>query len=117
VIFENGDVMPHNLVVVEPGKHMEIGMAAATMGPNDNKDRQGRTYLPKGQKFIEASHLLEPGQKETIKVPALGKPGEYEFVCTFPGHAAVMWGRIVVTKDVDAYLAANPDSAAVPAHP
>jgi len=117
VIFENVDVMPHNLVVVEPGKHMEIGMAAATMGPNDNKDRQGRTYLPKGQKFIEASRLLEPGQKETIKVSALGKPGEYEFVCTFPGHAAVMWGRIVVTKDVDAYLAANPDSAAAPAHP
>ncbi len=112
IIFENQDGMPHNLVIVEPGKHMEIGMAAATMGPNDNKDKQGRTYLPKGQRFIEASRLLEAGQKETIKVAAIGKEGEYEYVCTFPGHAAIMWGKLVVTQDVDVYLSAHPVATA-----
>ncbi len=121
IIFENADVMPHNLVIVEPGKHMEIGMAAATMGPNDNKDKQGRTYLPKGHSFLDATRLLEPGQKETIKVKPINKEGEYEYVCTFPGHAAIMWGKLIVTKDVDAYLEANPtaslDSASSVTHP
>ncbi len=107
IIFENSDVMPHNLVIVDPDKHAEIGTAAMTMGPND-KDKQGRTYLPKGQKFIEATKLLEPGQKETLKVKAPGREGEYEFVCTFPGHWMIMWGKLIVTKDVDGYLAKNP---------
>ncbi|MEQ1748870.1 MAG: hypothetical protein ABL974_05575 [Prosthecobacter sp.] len=45
VIFENDDGMPHNFAIVPPGKHMEIGMAAMTMTP-DNLDKQGRAYLP-----------------------------------------------------------------------
>ena len=111
ILLENADVMPHNLVIVEPGKHMEVGMAAATMGPNDNRDRQGRTYLPKGHRIIDATRLLEPGQKEKLQVKPIGKEGEYEFVCTFPGHAALMWGKLVVTADVDAYLEKNPTAS------
>jgi azurin len=122
IVFENSDVMPHNLVIVEPGKHLEVGMAAATMGPTENKDRLGRTYLPKGHRILEATRLLEPGQKEKIQSKGIAKAGEYEFVCTFPGHAAVMWGKLVVTADVDAYLEAHPtaglDAAGGhPAHP
>ena len=108
IIFENPDVMPHNLVVVPPGKHMDIGMAAATMGPSDNKDKQGRTYLPKGHAIVDATKLIEPNSKQTLKLEAIKKEGSYEFVCTFPGHAALMWGTIVVTKDVEAFIAANP---------
>jgi azurin len=111
ILLENADVMPHNLVIVEPGKHMEVGMAAATMGPNDNRDRQGRTYLPKGHRILDATRLLEPGQKEKIQVKPISKEGEYEFVCTFPGHAALMWGKLVVTSDVDAYLEKIPTAS------
>lgn len=107
VIFENDDVMPHNLVIVDPGKHMEIGMAAQTMSPTDT-DKQGRAYLPKGHRFYEATKLLEPGQKQRLQVKAPNREGEFEFVCTFPGHWMIMWGKLVVTRDVDAYLAANP---------
>jgi azurin len=39
---------------------------------------------------------------------APAEPGDYEYVCTFPGHYVIMWGKLVVTKDVDAYLQANP---------
>jgi azurin len=99
IIFENDDVMPHNLVIVPPGKHMEIGTAAMTMTP-DKLDKQGRAYLPKSHEknILAATKLLEPGQKETIKMRAPGKPGEYEFVCTFPGHAVLMWGTLSVVK-------------------
>jgi hypothetical protein len=41
---------------------------------------------------------------------APGKEGEYEYVCTFPGHWMLMWGKLIVTKDVDGYLQANPQT-------
>ncbi len=100
VIFENDDVMPHNFVIVPPGKHMEIGNAAMTMTP-DKVDKQGRAYLPAQyeKQIIAATKLIEPGQRETLKVKAPSTPGDYEFVCTFPGHALIMWGTLVVTKE------------------
>ncbi|SKA77916.1 putative membrane-bound dehydrogenase domain-containing protein [Prosthecobacter debontii] len=100
VIFENDDVMPHNFVIVPPGKHMEIGNAAMTMTP-DKLDKQGRAYMPPvfEKDIIAATKLLEPGQKDQLKVKAPAQPGDYEFVCTFPGHALVMWGTLKVTKD------------------
>lgn len=99
VIFENDDVMPHNFVIVPPGRHMEIGNAALTMTP-DKLDKQGRSYLPPAfeKEIIAATKLLEPGQKEQLKVKAPNQPGDYEFVCTFPGHALIMWGTLTVTK-------------------
>jgi len=51
---------------------------------------------------------VEPGQKETLKFIAPNEPGDYEYVCTFPGHFMVMWGKLAVVKDVDAYLQAHP---------
>ncbi|MFO1481973.1 MAG: PVC-type heme-binding CxxCH protein [Verrucomicrobiaceae bacterium] len=99
IIFENDDVMPHNLVIVPPGKHMEIGTAAMTMTP-DKLDKQGRAFMPAAfeKQILAATKLLEPGQKETIKLKAPSQPGDYEFVCTFPGHAVLMWGTLSVAK-------------------
>lgn len=99
VLFENDDVMPHNFVIVPPGKHMEIGTAAMTMTPAQ-LDKQGRAYLPKSfeKAILAATKLLDPGQKETLKLKAPSQPGEYEFVCTFPGHAVLMWGTLSVSK-------------------
>lgn len=111
IIFENTDMMPHNLVVVNPGKHLEFGMAAMTMTP-DKKDRQGRQYLPEGHPFLAATHLLNAGAREKLQIKAPDQEGEYEYVCTFPGHAMVMWGKLVVTTDVDKYLQEHPEPAA-----
>lgn len=99
VIFENDDVMPHNFVIVPPGRHMEIGTAAMTMTP-DKLDKKGRAYMPPAfeKEIIAATKLMEPGQKEQLKVKAPSTPGDYEFVCTFPGHAFIMWGTLTVTK-------------------
>ncbi len=112
IIFENSDVMPHNLLVVNGGKAAELGALTMTMGPNE-KDKQNRQYVPKNYRLIEGTRLLEPEQKQTIELKAPGKEGELDFVCTFPGHFMTMHGTIVVTKDVDAYLAANPTAPAL----
>lgn len=107
IILVNVDTMPHNLAVVNPGTREKVGTAASTMTP-DKLDKEGRAFIPKSTDILAATKTLEPGQKETLKMTAPTKEGEYEYVCTFPGHFAIMWGKLIVTKDVDAYLAANP---------
>lgn len=116
VIFENVDVMPHNIVFVQPGLRQKIAEEVQTKRP-DQVDKEGRAYLPGDGKNLDprvfgASRITEPGQKETLKLKAPSKEGEYEYVCTFPGHWMIMWGKLIVTKDVDAYLQANPKSTA-----
>ena len=74
-------------------------------------DDQGRAYLPQTTDILAATRLLEPGQKETLKLTAPSQEGEHEYVCTFPGHHQVMWGWLIVTKDVEAYLRAHPEVA------
>ncbi len=107
IIFENDDAMPHNLVVVKPGSHMEVSTAALTMNPMA-KDGRGRIYIPGGDKVLDGTKMIDPGERDTLKLTAPAGEAEYEFVCTFPGHGAIMWGRLVVTKDIDAYLQAHP---------
>lgn len=99
IIFENDDVMPHNFVIIPPGQHMAIGTAAMTMTP-DKLDKQGRAFIPQAHEksILAATKLLEPGQRETLKLKAPTTPGEYEFVCTFPGHAVLMWGVLSVSR-------------------
>jgi azurin len=117
LIFENPDIMPHNLVIVTPGAREEIGNAAMTLGTTP--DSAGRLYVPKSEKVLAATKMLEPGQRERLRVTAPKTPGTYEFVCTFPGHWVIMWGKLIVTTDVDAYLATHPaptaPAAAMPA--
>ena len=76
---------------------------------------------PIASDILEATKLVEPGTKETLKFTAPKEEGDYEYVCTFPGHFMVMWGKLAVVKDVDAYLQANPVAVqpapgAAPAH-
>ena len=109
IIFENGDFMPHNLTVVKPGTHEKVGTLAATMKP-DELDSKGRPYVPNTPDIIAATKLLGAGQRETLKMTAPTVEGIEEFVCTFPGHALTMWGQLVVTRDIEAYLQAHPDA-------
>ena len=105
IVLENADTQPHNLAVVKPGTHEKVGTAASTMTP-DKLDKAGRAFIPQSDDILAATKLIEPGQKQTLKVAAIYDEGEFEYVCTVPGHYIIMWGKLIVTKDVDAYLAA-----------
>lgn len=108
VTLINEDAMPHNLAFVAPGSHQAVAESVQTQSPT-KLDKKGRAYFNDGDaRILEGTKLLEPGQKETLRLTAPGDEGIYEYVCTFPGHWAIMWGKLVVTKDVEAYLKANP---------
>ena len=113
IIFENSDVMPHNLVVVKPDTRERIGTAAMAMTPD--ADRNGRAYVPESTDVLAATRMIEPGRSETLRIAAIRAEGTYDYVCTFPGHWTIMFGKLIVTRDVDAYLKANPLPPASPA--
>jgi azurin len=117
IIFENDDMMPHNLMVVQPGAREQIGVITDKMQPTE-LDAKGRAFFPSGRaaraltgKIIDGTKLIEPGQKETLKLTAPTKTGDYEYVCTFPEHWKVMFGQLVVVKDKEALLQASAEPA------
>ncbi|HUD47667.1 MAG TPA: GDSL-type esterase/lipase family protein [Candidatus Baltobacteraceae bacterium] len=108
--FENVDFMPHNLVIVRPGAREKVGLASAKMKP-DELDDQGRAFIPESPDILAATKLIEPRQKTALKLTAPTEEGEYEYFCTYPGHYLIMWGQLIVTRNVDDYVQSHPQPA------
>jgi azurin/lysophospholipase L1-like esterase len=109
IVLVNDDFMAHNLLVTAPGTKPALAAAARTMSPSEVDD-QGRAYLPKLPGMLAATGLVESGHRQKLQVQALAE-GEYPFFCSVPGHDLLMAGTIVATKDVAAWLRANPTPA------
>jgi len=109
IILVNDDFMQHNLVVVKPGAREKVGKLADVMPP-DKLDDRGRAFFPKTADIISGTRILDAGQKATLSFSGLHDEGAHEYVCTYPNHWASMWGQLIVTKDVDAYLTAHPEA-------
>lgn len=100
VIFENNDIMPHNLVFVPPGSRTDIGNAAQAM--TATPDDKGATYIPKEKGIWANTKMLEPGQTQRLQLTAPAKPAnDYEYMCTFPGHWLIMWGKLKVVEKME----------------
>jgi len=106
IILENSDLMPHNLVIVQPGSLEEVGMQAENEA--NQPDAAARQYVPRSGKVLVKSKLLQPREVERISFTAPTKPGVYPYVCTYPGHWRRMYGALFVVADLEAYQA-NPD--------
>jgi azurin len=106
IIFENTDMMPHNIVITQPGAREEVGMEAQTM--KAEPDKNGKMFVPaKNKKIMASTKLVEPGQKEIVKLTVPSKPGNYDYVCTYPEHWQKMFGEMIVVRDMEAYLKAT----------
>ncbi|MBL7794782.1 MAG: auracyanin family protein [Saprospiraceae bacterium] len=90
--FTNNDDMPHNVVFVNPGAADEIGKAAMALGLKGPEMQ----YVPNSPKVLHHTKLIQPGAAETIYFKAPSQPGDYMYVCTFPGHYQVMRGILRV---------------------
>jgi putative heme-binding domain-containing protein len=106
IFLQNDDAMPHNLAVLAPGSLQEIGLAAEKMPPE--ADSEGRLYVPASPKVLHATRLAGAGQKIQLAFEAPAEPGEYPFLCTFPGHWLRMSGTLTIVPDAEAYLANHP---------
>jgi azurin len=58
-------------------------------------------YVPKGDaRIIAATPVIGGGAGTSTMFPGskLTPGGDYTFFCSFPGHSAIMKGKLVVTK-------------------
>jgi plastocyanin/glucose/arabinose dehydrogenase len=90
-VFSNNDDMLHNCVIVQPGTAVEVGNLAMKLG----LDAQKLNYIPHSAKVLYHTALMQPNSSEAIYFTAPDKPGNYTYLCTFPGHV-VMQGTLKV---------------------
>jgi azurin/glucose/arabinose dehydrogenase len=92
-IFRNGDDMLHNFVLCAPGKGQEIGAAALSLGV----DGTAKNFVPDSPDVLFHTALVQPETSDTIYFTAPTTPGDYDYICSFPGHSALMKGILRVT--------------------
>lgn len=85
------------------GHNVVVSTTADMAGVNRDAIRAGvaNNYVPANDARVLAhTTLIGGGQKTQIRFPGnkLTAGGDYSFYCSFPGHSAMMKGKLVVTR-------------------
>jgi azurin len=90
ITLNNTDDMPHNIVIFRRGTFSDY--EKELFGSLNEPNAQLRGFVPDSPNVLVASRLLNPGESTVVTFDAPTEPGEYPFVCSFPGHWATMRG-------------------------
>lgn len=92
--LKNTDELQHNLVVCAAGGETwkEVAQAAWAMGA----DGPAAGFVPKSDLVLYATRMLNPHEEQALEFTAPQAEGTYPYVCTFPGHALMMRGEMLV---------------------
>jgi azurin len=94
LILDNPDHMPHNLVITKVGTMEKVGLLADRMILDPEAAK--KHYVPETPMVLFATKLIF-GQASTIlQFTAPSVPGDYPYICTFPGHWRLMKGVMKV---------------------
>lgn len=96
IIFKNPDHMQHNLVIIKPGTLEKVGEAADELARRANA--ADMAYVPNSPHVLYSTPLVNPEQTVELLIKVPDVPGDYPFVCTFPGHWRIMNGILKVVK-------------------
>ncbi len=94
LIFENVDAMQHNWVLGTLGSQEKIGLAADKM--ITAADGAAKNYIPAMPEVLAYTPLVESDGRVKVVFKAPSVPGNYPFLCTFPGHWRIMNGIMKV---------------------
>ncbi len=85
------EAMVHNVVICKPNTNTnDVGMAALQAG-------EAAGYIPQSDAILFHTGLAKPGETKMVEFTAPA-PGEYPYICTFPGHWSLMKGVMKVTE-------------------
>lgn len=86
----NVNVMGHNVVILNKGVNLNAFGAKAAGAKATN-------YIPENSDsdIIAYTKLIGGGETTAIEFKA-PEPGVYDFICSFPGHYALMKGKFIV---------------------
>jgi len=96
LLINNGtsskEAMGHNVVILNQG----VDMSAFAFAASSEKEND---YIPsdKQNDILAHTKLLGPKENDQIKFK-IEKVGNYDFLCSFPGHTATMKGKITAVN-------------------
>lgn len=84
------NVMGHNFVLLKKGTDINAFAQKAIAA-------KATDYIPKSEvaSIIAHTKLIGGGESDTITFEIKDK-GTYDFICSFPGHVAMMKGKLIV---------------------
>ncbi len=94
IAFENPDDMPHNLLFFQPGTDVVAVCNAQLEKPEEALKRD---WIPTDPRLLAHTPLVNPKGRAELAFRAPDAAGVYPFVCSMPGHAAIMQGRMRVS--------------------
>lgn len=92
----NPDNMYHNLVIVKPDAADAVGTASELMSAQPNGLE--KHYVPAVDGILHFTPQLGLRRRHTLRFYAPDEPGDYPYLCTYPGHWRVMRGIMRVTN-------------------
>lgn len=82
--------MQHNVVILtDPNAVDRVGTAAMEAG-------EANEYVPTDEAILAHTSLAAPGETVEVTFTAPSEPGDYKYICTFPGHYVMMQGTMRV---------------------
>jgi azurin len=103
ISLNNPDDLPHNLVVCKPAKGnvndkgKEVADAVVALGVEGVL----QNWIPlKHPRLLAHTDMINPKEEVSVTFLVPKQEGPYPFVCTFPGHAQMMNGVMIVSKEV-----------------
>ena len=93
-VFPNDDSsgMVHNLAIITPGSSETVLEAAVAMGAAGLK----KNFVPEIPELLASTPQVAQGMKYTLYFSVPKEPGNYHFICTYPGHGLIMQGIFAV---------------------
>ena len=98
IILKNEDLMAHNLVITMPEALQTVALQAAAEGPTIGPS--GKQYVPDSSDVLFGTEMVSAETQTRVTFRAPSTPGEYPYVCTFPGHWMRMYGVMVVVDNL-----------------
>ncbi|MDP7495576.1 MAG: plastocyanin/azurin family copper-binding protein, partial [Roseibacillus sp.] len=94
IVLTNNDPdgLMHNLAVIRPGTRQSVLEATIALGSKAIE----KNFIPDSPALLGSTPQVAPGRRFTLYLTLPDKPGDYEYVCTYPGHGQLMWGTLKV---------------------
>ena len=83
------EFMGHNFILLKIGTDVDDFAKRAVKAKNTD-------YIPDGNETIAYTKMIGGGESTSVSFQ-IQEPGEYEFICSFPGHYNLMRGKLIVT--------------------